>query len=78
MDIITNADIKKFLTLVKAGLKDGMDKELEIKTNRNVYKDEFHIKVEFSFKIDGCIIDELFVEDYYHLNTTTNALIKDL
>lgn len=83
MNIITNADVKKFLTLVQAGIKTGKQKTLKNYTSgstydgTNVVKD-YYVSLEFSFHVDREIIDSLFAEDDFDLSNQVNDLMKGL
>jgi hypothetical protein len=83
MNIITNADVKKFLTLVQAGIKHGKNRNLKNYTSgsthdgTNVVK-EYYVSLELSFRVDREIIDNLFVEDDFDVSNQINDLMKDL
>jgi hypothetical protein len=83
MNIITNADLKKFLTLVQAGMKHGKKRELNNYTSgltydgTNVVK-EYYVSLELSFTVDREIIDNLFAEDDFDVSNQVNDLIKGL
>lgn len=81
MNIITNADVKKFLTLLQIGLESGRQKELKsysATTNYdgiNAVKD-YYVHLEFSFRIDKEIIESLFIEDDFDTSNQIKDLLK--
>lgn len=69
MNIITNSDIKKFLTLVKEGLKKGTSKDLRIHSRGTCSEDsdaatKYYVSVEFSFDISSEYVEEALSEDF--------------
>jgi hypothetical protein len=83
MNIITNADVKKFLTLVQAGMKHGKKRQLKNYTNGSAYEGtnvvkEYYVSLELSFTVDREIIDNLFTEDDFDVSNQVNDLMKDL
>jgi len=83
MNIITNADVNKFLTLIKAGMKHGKKRELRNHTSGSTYNGtnvvkEYFVSLEFSFFVDSGIIDELFAEDDFDVSNRVNDLLKGL
>jgi hypothetical protein len=83
MNIITNADVKKFLTLVQAGLKNGKKRELKNYTSASTYDGinvvkEYYVSLELSFTVDREIIDTLFAEDDFDVSNQVNDLMNGL
>ena len=68
MNIITTSDVKKFLALLKAGLKNGRSKELKTYSSATKHDGidvakEYYIHLEFSFSINPDDIDKIISED---------------
>lgn len=83
MNIITNADVKTFLTLLKAGLKNGRRKALKNYSMGTPYDGtdiikEYYVNLEFSFFIDGDVIDQVFAEDDFESSSQIEDMLKDL
>lgn len=83
MNIITNADVKKFLTLLKAGMQNGKQKSLKSYTDGSAYDGtavvkDYYVSLEFSFRVDREIIENLFAEDDFDLSNQVNDLMKGL
>jgi len=81
MNIITTADVEKFLKLVKAGMNHGKRKELKNYTSASTYDGtnvvkEYYVNVEFSFSVDREIIDSLFIDDDFDVSNKINDLMK--
>lgn len=81
MQIITKADVDKFLKLVKAGLKDSTNKELNIYDSAIVFDGtevtkEHYVSLEFRFKVSREVIDRLFVEDSFDVSNEIDNLLK--
>lgn len=81
MNIITNSDVKKFLTLIKAGLKNGNKKELRIHDSASFFDGitvakSHYVSVEFSFHIDPDKLQELFIEEDAGLTNQIDDLLK--
>lgn len=81
MNIITNADVEKFLKLIKAGMQHGEKRELKNYTNASSYYDEtsmakeFYVSVQFSFNIDANIINSLFDKEDLDISNKVNDLL---
>jgi hypothetical protein len=84
MNIITNADVKKFLTLLKAGMKNGRKRELKNYTSATTPYDaagaakEYFVSLEFHFFIDGDILGSLFTEEDFDLTSKVDELLGGL
>ena len=70
MNIVTKGDVKKFLHLLKVGLKSGSRKELKNYTSATTISGtdipkEYYVSLEFSFTIDPSEIEELIQEDSF-------------
>tara|TARA_R110000772_G_scaffold46279_7_gene105707 strand:+ start:452 stop:694 length:243 start_codon:yes stop_codon:yes gene_type:complete len=68
MNIITKSDIKKYLALVKAGLKNGTSKELtnyssSTKHDGTDVVKEYFVSLEFRFMIKPEDIEQIISED---------------
>lgn len=63
MNIITKADVEKFKTLLKEGLKNGKQKDLTIYTSENSEKNEYFVSLNFKFFINKDKLDDLFNDD---------------
>lgn len=81
MNLITNADVKKFVTLLKAGLANGKRKELKVYTNGDSYDGtditkNYFVSLEFYFHIDPQIIEALFIEEDAGLTSQIDEMLK--
>lgn len=81
MNIITNADVKKFLTLLQIGLESGRQKELKSYSAATNYDrisavKDYYVHLEFSFKVDREIIENAFVEEDFDTTSQINDLLK--
>lgn len=68
MNIITRADIKKFIKLMKAGITEGKQKEMKIYSSASNYDGtnvpkEWFCNIEFSFRLAPEIIDAIVEEE---------------
>jgi hypothetical protein len=85
MNIITIADIEKFLLLAKAGVKHGQKREMRIYDSVSKHAcegvhspQEHYINLEFRFHIKSDIIDQLFVTEDLDTNNKIQDLLKGL
>lgn len=83
MNITTTADVKKFLTLIKAGLKHGERRELSNYTSATHHEGtsvvkSYYCSLELRFTVDAAIIDELFAEDDIDAQNQVDELMKGL
>lgn len=70
MNVITKSDIKKFLYLLKAGLREGKQKELKTYTSATCVDGtdvpkEYYISLEMNFRINPEAVDRLMAENYF-------------
>ncbi len=70
MNIVTKSDVKKFLHLLKAGLKSGERKELKIYTDTKTLDGtnipiDHYVSLEFRFRVKDEDLEELIREDSY-------------
>ena len=68
MNIVTKSDTKKFITLVKAGLKNGTSKELKNYSSATKHDGidvvkEYYVSLQFSFRINPEDIEQLISDD---------------
>ncbi len=68
MNIVTKSDKKKFIALLKAGLKNGTSQELKIYSSARKYESmdvvkDYYVSLEFKFDIDVEHIDEIVFND---------------
>ncbi len=83
MNIITTSDVKKFLKLLQAGLKQGDKKELKTYTHGTMYDDtpvvrEYFVKLDFSFTISREVVDDIFAEEDFDASEQLKDLLKDI
>lgn len=80
MNIITNADVKKFLTLLQTGLKNGKRKELKnYSCTASCGNDkDYYVHLEFSFYINKEIVEDTFIEDDFDTSNQINDLLNGL
>lgn len=81
MNIITNADMKKFLMLVQAGIKSGTKRELSNYNSASCYDGtniakEYYVNVQFSFLIERDKLEEFFIEDDAGLSNQIKEMIN--
>ncbi len=81
MNIITSADVDKFLKLMKAGMQHGREKELKDYTSATTYSGtsvpkEYYVSLEFRFRVDREIIDSVFAEDDFDVKNQIDELLK--
>lgn len=77
MNIITNADVQKFLKLFKAGIDHGHKKELRNYTA--VINDEkCFVSLEFSFNVDQALLDKIFKEEKIDISQYVSKQVKEM
>jgi len=69
MNIITKSDKKKFIQLLKMGLKNGIQKNLTTYSASTSHHGtpvvkEYYVSLEFQFLIDPEHIEKLLAEDF--------------
>ena len=79
MNIITKSDTKKFIALLKAGLKQGTSKELKTYSNASKLGGtdiamNYYVNLEFSFHITADKINDIVSEDF--LSNEIDDLLK--
>ena len=67
--IITKSDIKKFIYLLKEGVKNGKRKDMKIYSSASTLDGTgvatgYYVSLEFSFMIDPEHIEDLLNEDF--------------
>lgn len=69
MNIITKSDIKKFIALIKVGLKKGHSKELTIYSDAERHHGtripkEYYVSLSLKFRIDPESVEKIVAEDF--------------
>lgn len=62
-NIITKGDIKKFLSLLRAGMIHGYNKELKNYSSKSYETGGYYVSLEFNFHVNKPIIEDLLSED---------------
>ena len=83
MNIITKGDVKKFLKLVKVGMKYGTNKELKnfssnLADKNNDGDQKYYVSLDFSFSISKNIIDGVFIDDDFDVSNEIKKLVDEL
>jgi len=81
MNIITQADVDKFLILAKAGFLKGQKKELKNYTSANCFDGtnvpkNYYVSIEFSFTVDADVLDNLFNQESFDVSKKIEDLLK--
>lgn len=61
MNIITNADVDKFIDLFKVGMQAGEQKDL--KANASRIGEKYYVSMKFKFEVDAAFIETAFTEE---------------
>lgn len=84
MNIITIADIEKFITLTKAGIASGKGREMRIYTaasdiiNGTNVPQNYFISLEFRFTLTADTVDKIFATQDPDIDSKVKDLLKDI
>jgi hypothetical protein len=62
MNIITNADVKKFIDLFKVGVQDGERKDMSIYSS-DVGDGKYYVALDFKFQVNAPIIETALIDN---------------
>lgn len=70
MNIVTKADTKKFIALLKAGLIEGRQKDMSIYTSATMFDGtdvpkSYYVSIELRYHVDPSVINDLLDKDNF-------------